>query len=189
MRVQKTIKSQVKWYLIQFIVFIYLAMPLHAQNYYAENGTARFTSSVPFYEFTGTSNQLTGLISISDNLVDFYLDLETLDSGIKKRDKDMRLTLETKKFPFAEFYGNLLDKVDLTETKPQKIRTSGNFSIHGITQEMEVSGEITIEQNILHLTANWVIRLDDFEIVPPSLLIVKVDQIQKISIDIHLEKQ
>ena len=101
----------------------------------------------------------------------------------------MRLTLETKKFPFAEFYGNLLDQVDLTETKPQKIRTSGNFSIHGISQEMEVSGEITIEQNILHLTANWEIRLDDFEIVPPSLLIVKVDQIQKISIDIRLEKQ
>ena len=54
---------------------------------------------------------------------------------------------------------------------------------------MEVSGEITIEQNILYLTANWEIRLDDFEIVPPSLLIVKVDQIQKISIDIRLEKQ
>lgn len=189
MRAQKIIKSQVKWYLIQYIVFIYLAIPLHGQNYYAENGTARFTSSVPFYEFTGTSNQLTGLISITDNSVDFYLDLETLDSGIKKRDKDMRLTLETKKFPFAEFYGNLLDQVDLTETKPQKIRTSGNFSIHGISQEMEVSGEITIEQNILYLTANWEIRLDDFEIVPPSLLIVKVDQIQKISIDIRLEKQ
>ncbi|MBU94925.1 MAG: hypothetical protein CL669_04970 [Balneola sp.] len=189
MKVQKIIRSHVKWYLIQFIVFIYLTIQLHAQNYYAENGTATFTSSVPFYEFTGTSNQLTGLINISNNSVDFYLDLETLDSGIKKRDKDMRLTLETKKYPFAEFYGNLLDQVDLTETKPQKIRTLGKFSIHGISQEMEVSGEITAEQNILHLIANWEIRLDDFEIVPPSLLIVKVDQIQKISIYIRLEKQ
>ena len=33
----------------------------------------------------------------------------------------MRLTLETKKFPFAEFYGNLLDQVDLTKTNHKKL--------------------------------------------------------------------
>jgi polyisoprenoid-binding protein YceI len=170
-------------------MLVYLPIPLLAQNYYAENGTANFTSSVPLYEFTGTSEQLTGLINLTDNSVDFYLDLETLDSGIKKRDKDMRLTLKTKKFPFTEFYGSLLDSVDLTNLNPQRIRTRGNFSIHGVTREVDVEGEITVEQNALHITANWEIRLDDFDIVPPSLLIVKVDQIQKISIDIRLDKQ
>ena len=107
----------------------------------------------------------------------------------QKQNKDMRLTLETKKFPFAEYYGSLLDSVDLTNLSPQTIRTRGNFSIHGVTREIDVEGEITVEQNALYLKANWEIRLDDFDIVPPSLLIVKVDQIQKVSIDIRLEKQ
>ena len=189
MKVLKTIKSSNSWYLKLALMLVYLPIPILAQSYYAENGKANFTSSVPLYEFTGTSKQLTGLINFNDNSVDFYLDLETLDSGIKKRDKDMRLTLETKKFPFAEFYGSLLDSVDLTNLNPQKVRTRGNFSIHGVTREIEVEGEITVEQNALHLKANWEIRLDDFDIVPPSLLIVKVDQIQKVSIDIRLEKQ
>ncbi len=189
MKVLKTIKSSNSWYLKLALMLVYLPIPLLAQSYYAENGKANFTSSVPLYEFTGSSKQLTGLINFNDNSVDFYLDLETLDSGIKKRDKDMRLTLETKKFPFAEFYGSLLDSVDLTNLNPQKVRTRGNFSIHGVTREIEVEGEITIEQNALHLKANWEIRLEDFNIVPPSLLIVKVDQTQKVSIDIRLDKQ
>ncbi len=189
MKVLKTIKSSASWYLAWVIILVCLPIPLLAQSYYAENGTANFTSSVPLYEFTGTSKQLTGLINLTDNSVDFYLDLETLDSGIKKRDKDMRLTLETKKFPFAEFYGSLLDSVDLINLNPQMIRTRGNFSIHGVTREIDVEGEITVEQNALYLRASWKIRLEDFYIVPPSLLLVKVDQIQKISIDIRLEKQ
>ncbi len=189
MKVLKTIKSSNSSYLKLALMLVYLPIPILAQSYYAENGKANFTSSVPLYEFTGTSKQLTGLINFNDNSVDFYLDLETLDSGIKKRDKDMRLTLETKKFPFAEFYGSLLDSVDLTNLNPQKVRTRGNFSIHGVTREIEVEGEITVEQNALHLKANWEIRLEDFNIVPPSLLIVKVDQIQKVSIDIRLDKQ
>ena len=82
-----------------------------------------------------------------------------------------------------------MDSVDLTNLNPQKIRTRGNFSIHGVTREIVVEGQITVEQTALHLTANWEIRLDDFNIVPPSLLIVKVDQIQKVSIDIRLDKQ
>ena len=109
MKVLKTIKSSNSWYLTLALMLVNSPITLLAQNYYAENGTANFTSSVPLYEFTGTSEQLTGLINLTDHTVDFYLDLETLDSGIKKRDKDMRLTLETKKFPFTEFYGSLLD--------------------------------------------------------------------------------
>ena len=189
MKVLKTIKSSNSWYLTLALMLVNSPITLLAQSYYAENGTANFTSSVPLYEFTGTSEQLTGLINLTDHTVDFYLDLETLDSGIKKRDKDMRLTLETKKFPFAEFYGSLLDSVDLASLNPHTNRTRGNFSIHGVTRELDVEGEITVEQNALHLKANWEIRLDDFNIVPPSLLIVKVDQIQKISIDIQLDKQ
>ena len=153
MKVLKTIKSSAYWYLAWVLVLVCFPIPLLAQSYYAENGTANFTSSVPLYEFTGTSKQLTGLINFTDNSVDFYLDLETLDSGIKKRDKDMRLTLETKKFPFAEYYGSLLDSVDLTNLSPQTIRTRGNFSIHGVTREIDVEGEINFDPNDIQLKA------------------------------------
>ena len=94
MKVLKTIKTLKRRSAIPLILYIFLPTLVVSQSYYAENGTVNFTSSVPLYEFTGTSNQLTGRINLADSTVDFYVDLETLDSGIKKRDKDMRLTLK-----------------------------------------------------------------------------------------------
>tara|TARA_B100000575_G_scaffold291056_1_gene296050 strand:+ start:7627 stop:8196 length:570 start_codon:yes stop_codon:yes gene_type:complete len=189
MKVQKIINSNLKFYFFTAKFMVFISVQVLAQSYYSEVGTASFTSSIPYYEFTGSSNQLTGLIDVSENTVDFYLDLETLDSGIKKRDKDMRLTLETKKYPFAEFYGILLDSIDFKNTQLQSIRTKGNFSIHGVSQEIEVKGNLTMIDNALKLTAEWIVKLDDYDIIPPSFFIIKVDPIQKIYIDVLLVRQ
>lgn len=160
-----------------------------AQSFYSDEGRASFTSSVPLYEFTGTSTYLTGKID-SDNLtVDFYLDLETLDSGIKKRDKDMRLTLNTAQYPFAEFYGTLTDSIDINSADVQKVTAKGIFSIHGQKREITVNGELIPMQDNYRLKSEFEITLDDYGITPPSLLIVKVDPIQKIAIDILLYKE
>ena len=69
-----------------------------AQNFYTESGTAIFYSKVPLHSFSGTSNTLIGAINLVDKTVDFYLDLETLDTGNAKRDKDMKLTLDTENY-------------------------------------------------------------------------------------------
>ena len=61
-----------------------------AQSYFTDAGTAIFHSKVPLHSFSGTSENLTGLINLDDKTVDFYLDLATLDTGNGKRDKDLR---------------------------------------------------------------------------------------------------
>ncbi len=175
--------------LLMACFIIMLSGSIKAQSFYASNGTASFTSSIPLYEFTGTSTYLTGRISLQDSRVDFYLDLETLDSGIKKRDKDMRLTLNTVDYPFAEFYGFLQDTVELNHSSVQQVTAIGTFSIHGQKKELMVEGEITAQENGLRLRSEFDIVLDDYGITPPSLLIVKIDPIQKVAIDIFLIKE
>ena len=46
------------------------------------------------------------------------IDLTTLETGIGKRDKDMRKPLETDKSPFAEFFGKLTSSFDATAVTP-----------------------------------------------------------------------
>jgi len=159
------------------------AAPVSGQAFRTESGTAQFTSSVPLHTFTGTSDRLAGRIDLAEGVVDFYLDLETLDTGIGKRDKDMRKTLETDRWPFASFYGTLAPPLDSTSTAAQAVRVSGTFSIHGVEREIEVEGTIRRSQDGLHVQAAWSLDLDDYDITPPRLLIVKVDEIQRIRIE------
>ena len=154
-----------------------------AQVFGSDSGTASFTSKVPLHTFTGTSNQLVGQVNFDEAIVDFYIDLTTLKSGNGKRDKDMRITLETKKYPFAEFYGKLVSDFDQGLSEPQKARVKGDFTIHGVSKEVLIDGTMQMTDEGLHVMANWQLNLEDFDIVPPSLLIVKVDEVQDISIN------
>lgn len=157
-----------------------------AQSFYAENGDVVFLSKVPLHDFEGTSKNLVGLINLEENVLDFYLDLETLDTGNGKRDKDMKLTLETEDYPFAEFYGTLSSSFDVNNPEPQIATAKGDFKIHGESQEVEIEGTLQMTDEGLLLKASWILNLEDYKIKPPRLLIVKVDENQEIDIEILL---
>ncbi len=161
--------------------------PAHTQAWYSETGHIEFLSNVPLHDFVGVSDVLTGRVDLAENSVDFYVDLNTLDTGIGKRDKDMRKTLETDDYPFAEFFGTLLTGVDPAAAGPQPVQVEGDFTIHGITRSIQVPGEITFSEDGMRIQAAWTLLLEDYEIQPPRLLFLKVDDEQAITLDILLK--
>ncbi len=158
-----------------------------AQVYKTETGHAEFTSSVPLFTFTGVSDHLVGKISLADGTVDFYLDLTTLETGIGKRDKDMRETLEMDEYPFAGFYGTLVSPFDPASGAVQPARVRGEFTLHGVTRPVEIDGTLQMTDAGLNVQAAWELNLKDYDIEPPSLLILKVDETQEIRIEAVLE--
>lgn len=169
------------------LLILVTSLTLQAQSFMTEKGKATFHSEVPLHTFSGTSEYLIGMINMETKVVDFYLDLTTLDSGIQKRDRDMRETLETDKYPFAEFYGKIISDLDLNSASIQEVVVKGSFKIHGIEKEKEFTGTLKTTSKGLLLEANWILRLEDYNIEPPSLLFVKVDQEQKIEIEALLK--
>ncbi|MFW6157236.1 MAG: YceI family protein [Balneolaceae bacterium] len=179
-----------------FIISFFLVLlifgatsPAFGQTFQTESGYVEFTSSVPLHSFSGSSDYLTGQITLSDSIVDFYVDLSTLDTGNNKRDKDMRETLEVEEHPFAEFYGKLTSSLDSDSDEPQEVTVRGDFSLHGITREVEVTGTIESVEEELHIKASWIVRLEDYEIEPPGILFYRVDDEQEVEIDATLTRQ
>lgn len=169
--------------LIAAFFVLHSSSTAHAQTFFTETGYAEFTSEVPLHSFTGTTQNLTGQVNLEDGTVDFYLDLTTLRTGIGKRDKDLRKTLETDDYPFAEFFGKLVTEVDPNSTDLQIVEVRGNFTIHGVTREIVVEGSVQITPVSLRVLAAWELNLEDYDITPPSLVVVKVDPVQDIRIN------
>ncbi|MCR9132113.1 MAG: YceI family protein [bacterium] len=167
-------------------LFAVLQTTVSAQTFYAEDGKAVFLSKVPLHSFEGSSENLVGMINLDENILDFYLDLETLDTGNGKRDRDMRLTLNTEEYPFAEFYGTLSSPFDINNPEPQPATAKGTFKIHGNQQEVEIEGTLQPTEDGLLLKASWILNLTDYDIEPPKLLIIKVDENQEINIEMLL---
>lgn len=154
-----------------------------SQAYKTESGHAEFESSVPLHSFVGTSDHLVGKITLQDSTVDFYLDLTTLDTGNDKRDKDMRETLETDKYPFAEFYGKLVTDFNADTGAEQKVTVRGEFTIHNVTKEVTISGTMQKKEEGLLVKAAWTLDMTDYNIKPPGILFYRVEE----NIDIKIE--
>ncbi len=163
-----------------------------AQTYTGEQGYVEFVSKAPLHTFKGTSNQLHGLIDPDRNLLDFYVDLNTLDTGIARRDRDMRNTyLETEKYPFAEFTGEITEGLEniSSEKFEAEVTAKGLFTMRDIDKEMVVEGTITGSGESLTLEGTWTILLKDFDIERPGVLFYELAEEQTINIKIDLKKQ
>ena len=178
-----------KKFFLLLSLLLFSSVTAFSQSYISESGKAVFYSKVPLHNFSGTSNNLVGLINLDDMLVDFYMDLETLDTGNGKRNKDMKKTLKTKKYPYGEFKGELISDFDPSNTEEQPAKVKGTFSIHGESQEMEAEGTLQLTDEGLLVKAGWILNLEDYKIKPPKLLFVKVDKNQEIEIEILLLPQ
>jgi polyisoprenoid-binding protein YceI len=173
--------------MIRLLLFLLLisALPAVAQEYGTQAGKVQFLSKAPLNEFTGESKTLKGLIDFEKNLVDFFIDLNTLNTGITLRDKHMRENyLETKKFPFAEFTGKF-ETLPILKSTFQKVQVKGSFKLHGVTKEVRISGEIRqLSTGELELRAEWIVSLEDYKIEVPKLVFYELATEQQINIDV-----
>lgn len=162
---------------------------VHGQTYTAENGYVEFVSSAPLLEFTGKSNHLRGMIDFDENLVDFYVDLTTLDTGINLRNNHMRDSyLKTEEFPFAEFTGSLTTSYDFEEGGRQDAVVEGSFKIHGIEKQMKIDGTLEKTGDGMHLEASWTVLLEDHDIRRPRVVFYELAQEQEVSISITMKE-
>ena len=164
----------------------------NAQTYIGEDGYVEFVSKAPLHSFKGTSEQLHGFFDLEKNLIDFYVDLNTLDSGIERRDRDMRNTyLESDKYPFAEFTGEFTEGLEelISSDSVKEVTAKGIFTMRDIDQELVVEGTITGSDESLLLEASWTLLLEDFDIERPGILFYELAEEQIVNIKIDLKKR
>ncbi len=172
------------------LVFYFISFSVEAQEFLTKSGNVVFLSEAPLNEFTGESDKLNGLVDLDKNLVDFFIDLNTIETGIGLRDRHMRDNyLETEKFPYAEFTGKLSSKPTLKTGQRTAVSVPGKFKIHGIERDMVVGGHLTALSNgDLKLEANFEIQLSNHDIPIPKLVFYELAEEQKVTISAILKQ-
>jgi polyisoprenoid-binding protein YceI len=164
--------------------------PSEGQRFYAEDGEVAFVSTAPLQSFRGVSPHLTGLVDLATGEVSFFIDLETLDSGNRRRDRDMRRNyLETQRHPFATFNGTYEGTLDPRSPESSPVRVEGVFSLRGIERPLTTRGEVIREGEALRVRASWPLLLGDFGIERPRILFYEVSETLTLEIDILLRPE
>lgn len=183
-------------FIFQTCLFLFIAVPALAGDWQVDkkaDNSVVFHSTTTLLDFEGVTDKIDGYIFwdgkdpfSGKNEVYFEVALASFETGIGKRDSDMREdVLNTNKFPVSSFKGEF---VKVTKSKSQyNLTVAGELDLHGIKKKMEIHGIITIKNGVMHVKSNFSIFLKDFKIEAPSLAaFIKVAEEIKLSLDFYL---
>lgn len=156
----------------------------------------KFLSKVVVLEFEGVTDQIDGYLFWegealfkNNSQVLFEVDLNAVETGNGKRDRDMRDVLKTSEWQYTSFKGEIIDVQKRQSEEKYDIRAKGKMFIHGVEQEIEVPGVISREGDQWRVKARWQILLNDYNIEAPSLAaFVKVAQEIDLMVDFYLKE-
>lgn len=159
-----------------------------AQTYETDSGYAEFEAKAPLNSYTGKSNELEGKINLEQPTVSFQLSVKTIKTGIDKRDRDMYELLEVEQYPLVKFEGKLTSDFSKDSDAKQKVTASGDFTLHGVTQSVDIEGTLQNTSEGLKVEASWPTMISDYNVEQPSILFYEVEDKHVISIEAVLKQ-
>ena len=163
-----------------------------------ESNLVKFISSTSLLDFEGITNKIDGYIYWEgeeafgkNNQFYFEVDLNSVETGIGKRDRDMREdVLETDKYPITSFGGKFTEVIrDEVDENIYNVTAEGKFSLHGIERETIINARIEKGNDQMNVTCDFTILLKDYNIEAPTLLaFIKVAEEIKLQLNFELEK-
>ncbi len=187
---------------MRWIIPLLLCAPLavHGGEWHVDKKAAgnrvEFTSKVVAFTFGGTTAKIDGfvywegdsLFAAKDKL-HFEVDLASFDTGIGKRDRDMRRVLGTDQWPKAVYKGAIAEHTAVDSTVvAYRVKTKGILSLHGVERAVEVPGTVVVEEGRSKIEAAFTIKLTDYNIEAPSLAaFVKVSEEIAVEVSCYLK--
>ncbi|TKJ41000.1 hypothetical protein CEE37_04870 [candidate division LCP-89 bacterium B3_LCP] len=162
-----------------------------------QDSRIEFESHAPLETIIGSTDQVSGYIKIDPNdlnsgiTASVIVEAASLNTGNKKRDTHMRNNhLHTDDHPQITFtIDNLVLEGSLSPGSTYTFNIDGGFNLHGVTRTITIPVEVTYEEAAdgkkLHIKAQFEVKLSDYEIPRPQFLIMKLDEIQKVTVDVR----
>lgn len=184
------------------VILFLLGANLFAQTFSADSKDGRnqasFISDAPFEKIVGLSSGLDATVMINVNDITsnpmgkVKVPINNIKTGIDLRDEHMKsdMWLNAGKFPYAEFQlTGIKNPSSKTLNDGQKVKATlvGKFTVHGVTKDVEVPGTLTYFKesertkakapgNLLVANADFNIKLSDYGVMIPSMVVGKVNE-------------
>lgn len=154
--------------------------------------SATFQCEDSYDQFDGTTSKISGTIvadpaNPSTASVLLTIDLNSLDTGVALRNKEMREKyLETVKWPTGMFKSvSVSGPASIAPNTPAEISVTGDLTIHNVTKRVTVPVRVVvIPDGRLHATTEFKVRMPDFGIRVPHNILVTVNDEVPVRIDV-----
>ena len=164
----------------------------------------QFLSDAPLETINGVSTKVTGSVTVDPaNLAgaqgNVVAETAALRTGIDLRDEHLRSDtwLDSRRYPNATFELTRVEgATSLTANQLTQVRVRGRFTMHGVTKNVVATARVRwmpltddmrqtpgITGDVLRVSANFTVRLTDFNISVPTIVRLKVSNEIRVNVN------
>lgn len=151
-------------------------------------GTLSFDGYATVGDFTGTTKEVRGELTGADSLraVRGWVEapVKSLDTGDRKRDRDLNRSMESDKYPVMRFE---LDSVLPEQATAERatVALAGRMTLHGVTREVTLPAEVRAVDGGFRLTSDFPLNVKDYGIggLTRMLGLLRMQE----NIDVHVD--
>lgn len=175
------------------IIFIFSLsfILVNAQNrYYTKNGNVSFFSSAPLENIEAFNSSAVSIMDLQTGAIEFAILMKAFkfEKALMQEHFNENY-LESSKFPKAIFKGKIVNIKDVFfELDGTYVATiKGKLTIHGITKDVTVPGQFTVEDQQITGVAQFPIRVSDYDIRIPRIVRDNIAQEVKVNVKFNYQ--
>ena len=179
-------KSRKRCTLITLFILIALAGYSQAQSKFIDRaGKASFFSSAPLEDIEAHSNQAVSIFDVQSGEIAASVLMRSFNFRKALMEEHFNENyIESDKYPKATFKGKVSNIGDLDVSEPGRytLNVAGDITLHGVTQPVEVKAEVTVEKGILQAKAVFPLKVQDFKIKVPRLVVNNIAEVVDVTV-------
>lgn len=166
-----------------------VARPAAAQElFFTSNGHIDIFSSAPLEDISAENKNVSSVLNVETGKMMFKVPMDKFDfpNDLMEEHYNEKY-VESEKFPFAEFSGQIQDfaNIDLTKNGAYKVVVKGDLTLHGVTRKVSENGSITVKDGKILSSSAMKIRLADYDIEIPTVVVKKIAEVIDVKIDME----
>jgi len=167
--------------IITLILLIY-STSLHAQKFLTNTGEISFFSEAPMEDITAINNKVSAVYDNDTKQLVFQLDIKDfIFPKALMQEHFNENYLESDLYPKSTLLGKVINQ-DM-----QNAIVEGDLRIHGKTNKIKVDGILKKENNTVNISAKFIVKLEDYDIEIPTIVMYKIAEEIEVKINIELK--
>ena len=143
--------------------------------YTCKNARINIYSSAPVEDIEANSsegvsvyNAATGELAFSVPIRSFHFPKALMEEHFNEN------YMESDKFPKATFKGKIQEHPDLTKDGTYPVTVTGDFQVHGVTQNRTIKGEVKVNGGVVSMSSEFMVKCTDHHINIPKIVFYNI---------------
>lgn len=170
------------------IVLLLASNVLIGQKFKSVSSEVSFFSEAPLEDITAKSTALKMAVNNEDSTFAILIKMNSFDFPSDLMEEHYNENyLETEKYPNCTFLGKLSKPIQLGKDGAYPISATGKLTLHGVTKVVTLKGIATVKNGKLEITTDFQIKLEDYNIDIPTIVIKNIAEIIDVKAKVVLE--